>query len=178
LFRQRASGDDRLTDGARIETGDGLYLAFEAPETLYAYVLDEDAGGNFHVLFPVNGVLPLNPLGPSVRHRLPGSIGARFVNWQVTSPGGEERITVLAFRSRPAELEREIGEMSKAVEGGPIQYGVLREQTLAMLRGVSGFTTRQRPSARDNGRSSAMAPEALKRNDSWVWQIHLKNPPP
>jgi hypothetical protein len=100
------------------------------------------------------------------------------VNWQVTSPGGEERITVLAFRSRPAELEREIGEMSKAVEGGPIQYGVLREQTLAMLRGVSGFTTRQRPSARDNGRSSVMAPEALKRNDSWVWQIHLKNPPP
>jgi hypothetical protein len=179
LFRQRASGADRLMDGARIEPGDGLYLAFEAPETLYIYVLDEDAGGNFHLLFPVNGVLPPNPLGPSVRHRLPGSIGAGFVNWQVTSAEGEERITVLAFRSRPAELERQVGGLSQAVEGKPIHYGALGEQTLAMLRGISGFTTRQRLPARDrDALSRAMATEPLKRDDSWVWQIHLNNPPP
>ena len=176
LFRQGASGDDRLLDGGSIRAGDGLYLTFEAPETLYAYVMDEDANGNFYLLFPVTGVSPANPLRASVQHRLPGSIGSKLVNWQVTSAGGEERITVLAFRSPPTELERELVNFPTAVDGRPVRGNALGKPALDMLRGISGFSVEHDGTARGRDRVAKLSEPLKREGGAWVWQIHLKNP--
>ncbi|HEY6866725.1 MAG TPA: protein kinase, partial [Candidatus Eisenbacteria bacterium] len=167
-----------LASGDHITPGDGLFLEFRAGEPLDVYVLDEDATGSVFVLFPAPGLDMANPLSAGNAHRLPGMHDGRFVDWQVTSAGGDEAITVIAARRPLPALEREIASFPPARPGEPINYGQLDDRALGAPRGVGGLASPQSiASARRLTRLTPLLHQILSdpetKGGTWVWRIDL-----
>jgi len=92
--------------GERVGLGTEAYFEFRADRALWFYILNEDEAGNSYLLFPLRQGTLQNPLSRNTTYRLPGRVGAKDVNWQLDSPGGRERIIVVASPAEITELER------------------------------------------------------------------------
>ena len=178
IFRDTPGGAARLVSGDRVAPGDALYLALEAPERLWTYVLDEDARGALTVLFPAPGLDHSNPVAPG-RRRLPGTHAGESVDWQVTSAGGRETILVLASRHPLPDLEREIAAVPRPSAAAPVVYGRLSTGAPYRLRGITGLVPAREASGGAPRLSDVLrraASDPARAADLWTWQITLENP--
>lgn len=183
LFRRTGSRDRPLpSSGARVRPGDRLFLDLKAQEPMYTYVLNEDDAGAVYVLFPIPGVSPTNPLSPTVRYRLPGSMGDSLVYWTVTSVGGREGVVVIGSRTPLVELEEVVTRVPRAEAGRPLRFGRVDDSRLGSLRSIGGIV-KEGTVAADTRRRLEETVRALderrkERGDVWIWRANLKNPAP
>ncbi len=180
LRRLAAGGEEVVTAGCRVAPGDRLSISLEGSDSMYVYVLNEDRTGNVFVLFPIPGLLPKNPLSPSVKHHLPGAVGDSLVYWNVTSSGGRESIITVASREPLEQWEREIRRFPTASRGRPIAPNRVSPGTVRTLRGLGGISV-EPPERTTSHRSLAEAIRALeeksvKTGDIWIWTTELENP--
>ena len=95
LVRRTGTGSESLRDGARLRVGDRIDLTLTTNRPTWAYVFNEDAAGDFHVLFPLTGLELSNPLPANATVTLPGRQGARTLSWEVSDANGREEFLVL-----------------------------------------------------------------------------------
>lgn len=168
MFRAtEGKGGEPLADGARVKTGDRLYLEMESEEPVHAWVINEDLDGNVFVLFPIAGLDLGNPLPAGRLHRLPGRLNGTPQEWQVTSAGGRERFLVIAARGELPELERRFAGLNAAAHhDAPVGS-----------RGVGGL---EPAPAAGSGRLDGLLErlDLLRRRDGSVWlaRLELENP--
>lgn len=118
-----------------VRVGERLHLELSLDEAAYVYVLNEDANGDVHVLFPLDSLDANNPL-PSGDRRLPGTLRGRSFGWQVTSAGGEEHVMVLRSPEPIDELETTLALLPGASTEATVSLGSRVRQT---LRGMAGL---------------------------------------
>jgi len=181
LVRRAGDREERLGPGARVAPGDRLSLLIRNSDSMYVYVLNEDAAGEVNGLYPIPGLLPTNPLQGRMQHRLPGDLGREVVYWNVTSAEGKESIVAIGSR-RPLEaLESAIAEFPKATPGKPIRFGKVNPMALRNLRGLDSGSTLPPPEGEAKRRLdaavAALAETGRVTGDVWVWSIQLENPP-
>lgn len=129
-----------LTDGSIVALGDSISLTLRASRDLYVYVINEDDAGEIYLLFPSPEFSPTNPLPADQPHVLPGRRRNRDVYWQVTSPGGRERILLVAGPERLATLEAEAERLPRPAKDQPVRYAKLPPEALKQeLRGIGGW---------------------------------------
>ncbi len=173
LFRYGEPVSQRLHDDAQLALGDRLYLEIDASQSVYLYVLNEDALGNQFVLFPLDGLHLQNPLAGDAMHWIPGK-AARATSaetnlyWEVTSEGGSETVVVVAALEPVPRLERLLGEVQTAGSSGSAIPP-------AAFRGLKELTTGPVP---QRGRLAALTQELEREDDRGieVWRIQLDNP--
>ncbi|MBC6943231.1 MAG: DUF4384 domain-containing protein [Xanthomonadales bacterium] len=124
--------DRPLRDGERLQLGDRIDLKLVSDRPTWAWVLNEDEAGSFHLLFPLPGLPQSNPL-PTGALVLPGRQQGRALSWQVSSAAGrEEFVVVLADRPLPA-LEQRVASLAAArIE--PIERGVDRVASVPLAQ--------------------------------------------
>lgn len=181
LFRATPNGAERLVPGARISPGDGLFLEVRGSAPMHVYVLNEDTQGHMYVLFPVPAFDARNPLAADTRHRLPGTVGGRTTNWQVTSAGGRERVLVVASRRALTDLEGEIAGFPTPEVGAPVSYGEVSGPVAMRLRGMGGLVSGGPATGTTAGSGLGPVLDALQAaptsaRDPWMWMIELENP--
>lgn len=181
LMRRTGDREVSLVSGARVAPGDKLSLLIRNSDSMYVYVLNEDAAGEVNGLYPIPGLLPSNPLQGKMQHRLPGDLGAELVYWNVTSAEGKETIVAIGSRQPLAELESAIAEFPRATPGKPIRFGRVNPMALRNLRGMSAGSTLPPPAGEAKRRLdaavAALTETGRKTGDVWVWSIELENPP-
>jgi len=177
LVRTRGGAQETLSAGGRIAPGDGLSLSILGARPMYVYVLDADTRGHFYVLYPLPDVDVKNPLSSGAVHRLPGRVHGEVQDWKVTSPGGDEIITVIASEHELPQLEEEMEKFPSASFDQPVE---LPPQLLRTLRGIGAL---QPQVAGDAGTtalshvlSEGLPDSAMDRSRYWVHQILLRNP--
>ena len=181
MLRGVGSAAEPLADGARLTTGDHLFLEFESPDPTWVYVLDEDRTGETVVLFPVPGTDLANPLTGGVRHRLPGRVGERAFDWQVTSAGGHETFLIVASRRSLPSIEKRVAALEHAAPGHEVTYASLPTQALDDLRGVAGMAPAPEDASPSSGsrlRAMARRLASSPRRDVWTRLIEVANPGP
>lgn len=181
LFHGVGDAATPIGDGARLATGDHLYLEIQARDSINVYVLDEDRTGAVVVMFPVANVDLANPMAGGTRHRLPGRVGGRSFDWQVTSAGGRETFLIVASRRPLPVIERQVAALEHASPGHDVAYAALPAQALDDLRGVAGMAPApDEPPPGDGSRLQALAwrLERAPRHDVWVRLIQVANPGP
>ena len=175
--REPLHADDRLA------LGDSLALEIEASETIFVYVVDEDAEGRSYLLFPLRGFTPDNPLPPNDAHQLPGARGGRRFYWQVTTSGGRERLVILASRARLVGFEAEALALDRAREGREVSYPRIEDRSWESLHGLGGLV----PEGSSKGGSPrwsgldqlpALADGWQDADGVFARQIELENPAP
>lgn len=124
LVRRIGDGREVLRDGANLRLGDRLELVLASERPTWAYVLNEDAAGSLHVLFPLAGLRRANPL-PRGDGVLPGEQDGRALSWQVSSEGGREEFVVVLADAPLAGLEQRLAALDAAAIDAP-QRGVAR----------------------------------------------------
>jgi hypothetical protein len=182
LYRRGASGDQRLTPGARVSPGDRLYLTVRGSDTMYVYVVDEDETGKIYVLFPNPELSPANPLVPGREHRLPRTLRKVDLeaDWKISSAGGKETITAIATRTSIPEIEEALAKLPKAT-AGPVPYAEVDGSAFRSLRGIGSIATGPGPDGGARGVSEALKQAAGRdrsHDEPWIWQMELKNPKP
>jgi len=125
LVRRTDTGSEPLRDGARLQAGDRVDLVLSANRPTWVYVLNEDAAGDFHVLFPLAGLELTNPLSGGDDITLPGRVGARSLSWEVSGTGAREEFLVLLARAPLTALDRRLDTLP-AVDIGGAERGVAR----------------------------------------------------
>lgn len=180
LYRSVVSGSERLATGSRVRPGDRLFMRFEASQSVYVYVLNEDDLGEVFVLFPIRGVELRNPIQARVRHRLPGSRAGELLSWQVSSAGGEEHLLVIASLAPLEELEGLLRGIPSAAEDDTTYISV-PDPVIAAVRGIGGLIA-------DKNQETALASSSLfsqvqglvdgpeSSMGIWIRRIDLKNP--
>jgi hypothetical protein len=157
-----------------VEQGDHLFLKIEGSQPMHLDVINEDATGEAHVLFPLPDLDVQNPLAPRRPYRLPGGLKGAPSFWEVSSAGGEE--TILAVASiRPSEEVRQfIDGIPVAKVGEPSRPG---EKVALSLRGI-GVVTKDPPGTRTPLAAlfEDLNRRAAKDGTLWVWQLRLSNP--
>ena len=123
LLRRTDVGVASLTSGATLTQGDRLVLDLSSSRPAYAYVLNEDAGGDLHVLFPLRGLDLANPLPAKARVRLPGSNGGREFSWEIASSGQREEFLVVLASAPLAQIQRLVDSAALALD---VERGVGR----------------------------------------------------
>jgi len=122
-----------------IREGERLHLEWDLDAPSYVYVLNEDARGDVHVLFPLDVLDTTNPL-PAGEHRLPGTIGSRGFGWQVTRAGGEEHVLVLRSAEPLTELESTLARIPDASrDAATIAASEVGPRLRATLRSMAGL---------------------------------------
>jgi hypothetical protein len=132
VYRHRASGDERLADGARAATGDLLQLAYRAPTDAFGALLSIDGRGHVTVHWPEPGADGPARLSAKGEVRLPSAYELddapafeRFIF--VSSAAPFDMKTVLdaaeALAARPADararrlaLPANLNQLSLALE--------------------------------------------------------------
>lgn len=176
LYRESGGVRSVVNRGDQVLPGDQLSLDLEGASGRHVYVLNEDSDGAVHVLFPIPGVEPGNPLSRSPVLRLPGTLEGRAMNWQVTSPGGEDVLIVLAARKPLRALERDIASLPRAREGAAVVYGRASPEALASLRGIGGMVpaSETTPGTR---LSDVLGRAPIRDGSVWVWQTQMRSGP-
>jgi len=123
LQRRTDAGAAPLASGATLAQGDRLVLDLSSSRPLHVYVLNEDAGGDLHVLFPLRGLDLANPLTAGARVRLPGSKDGRELSWEITSSGQREEFLVVLASAPLAPIQRLVDSAALAVD---VERGVSR----------------------------------------------------
>ncbi len=183
LHRLVGAADQPVPTGASVAPGDRLSMNLTANERMYVYVLNTDSEGNTFVLFPLPGVGLSNPLEAHRIYRLPGNIGKRLVNWDVTSAGGRETIIALGSRVPLGSIDSLVAALPKAEEGRPAR---LEPGNLTVLRGIGGLSTitptpeqqAQRMVQQVQEMVQSLQARRAEHGDVWIWQTELENPPP
>lgn len=116
--------DASLRDGDALRVGDRLDLRLASDRPTWAYVLNEDEAGSFHLLFPLAGLARANPL-PSGDVVLPGEQDGRALSWQVSSEGGREEFVVVLADAPLPRFEQRIAAFAAATVDAP-ERGVAR----------------------------------------------------
>lgn len=180
LVRRVGVHEEPLEPGSRIAPDDDLSLIIRGTDSMYVYVLNEDAAGEVNGLYPIKGLVPANPMGAGVPHRLPGDLGDQVVYWNVTSSGGNESIVAIASRAPLQDLEDAMKGVPAARRGYPVQFAKLNPMALRDLRGIGGTKTLPPPvgeaKRRLDAAIQALKEEGEKTGDVWVWSIELRNP--
>jgi len=125
LVRRTDAGTEPLRDGARLGIGDRVDLMLSTNHAAWVYVLNEDARGDFHVLFPLAGLALSNPLSVGDAITLPGHQGTRSLSWEVSSAGGREEFLVLVSRAPLARLDQRLAPLP-AASIGEVERGLTR----------------------------------------------------
>ena len=143
-----------------------------------AYVLNEDAVGRRFRLFPLEGLALENPLRAKVQHRLPGSLrpetsdteddASRY--WEVSSEGGQETLMLIASTRPLDDLERQIEEISPAVETPEVEVDT--------FRGIGGLSPAPSERPRLSLEELRTELEESYGGEIQIWQIQLTNPSP
>ena len=149
FYAQRGAEAIRLQDGDSVTQGDLILLEASSPEPFYLYVFNQDDAGEMHVLFPVPGFEPANPLPAGATQRLPGRYRGESQLWQVTSDGaGGESLLLVAAREPLQAMETLLASIPPVVPGAPPTYPALSPQDRrAVLRGIGGTTSEPQPTA-------------------------------
>ncbi|HET9951811.1 MAG TPA: serine/threonine-protein kinase [Candidatus Eisenbacteria bacterium] len=180
LMRRVGENEEPLEPGARIAPHELLSLLVRGNDSMYVYVLDEDAAGEVNGLYPIRGLDPANPLRAHMRHRLPGDLGGEMIHWKVTSAGGKESIVAIGSRRPLENLETAMAEIPKATMGRPVKFGRLNPMALRDLRGIGEGSALPPPAGegkrRLNDALAGLREEGRKSGDVWVWSIDLENP--
>ncbi len=106
--RRGAAVDAALVDGSALVSGDRVLLEFRSSVPSYAYVLNEDASGALHVLFPLPGLAQHNPLPADTQLQLPGRDGVRDLSWELSGDSPREEFLVVVARAPLIKLERRL----------------------------------------------------------------------
>jgi len=114
FYRVDTSGRQPLHDGEAVALGEFLSLRFESDRPSYVYVFDADDAGHATVLFPLDGIVPVNPLTAAGPHELPGTLGRKALNWRIDSHATRENFVVVAATSPLPSLERAISDWQRA----------------------------------------------------------------
>ena len=138
LFRRSGAGIVAVNDGATLSQGDRLVLEIDSSRPLYAYVLNEDAGGALRVLFPLPGLALANPLPAQRRVRLPGSQNARELSWEISSDRQREEFLVVLAAQPIARLDRVTRDAAVPIDSNERGVGRVRAEPPAgiALRGT------------------------------------------
>jgi hypothetical protein len=174
LYRIGGAAEERLADGARVLTGDRLFLEIEGTRAMYVYIINSDQIGNKFVLFPLAGLDSKNPLPPRVLHRLPGPNAGTDNYWEVSSAGGQETFLVIASRKPLDDLERRLESVPRAGATEPIE---LNPVAIQGLRGIGGLAPE--PGGDEQLLSDVYASlnrGAAQRTNIRVWRTRLNNP--
>jgi hypothetical protein len=179
LYRVSSSiGNEPLSDGAVIRTGDQLSLTVEAGvDPVVCYVLDEDASGIDYVLFPLPGYRLRNPLAPGASHQLPDAGGSRGRTWAVDSENGREDVVVVTSVVPLPWLERMIRDIPRASgDAAAPETASLPAPSGLVTRGM-GRTAPPPPTGRlaavlDRLRSS----QEFQSGRAGLWRIRLESP--
>jgi hypothetical protein len=162
FFVRDASGERALRPGDAVDSQDRISLEITGTQDMHVYVLNEDAAGEFFVLFPVDGSLQ-NPLVAGAAHRLPSR--NRF--WEVSSAGGAETLLVLASCQPLADVEQVIRSMPQSRDPG-----LLAERGLGNLVEDEAMPGGLATLAQD------YAARAGKAKDLWVWEMQFRSEGP
>jgi len=141
LVRTTGGVETRLADGDAITVGETLALDLELAVSAHVYVMNEDATGAVYQLFPLPMGEPMNPLPAGKRIRLPGRVGGKDQDWQVTSPGVHERFYVLIAPEALTALHPASTRFSLAESGRPLDRSALYAAA-RVTRGVGGLNER------------------------------------
>ena len=122
-----------------VRVGERLHLDLTLDGPRWVYVLNEDARGDVHVLFPLSALDASNPLAAGAQ-RLPGSVDGRGFGWQVTTAGGEEHVLVLRADRPLDELENLLAMLPGASpeNAADMTFDVDR-RLQETLRGIAGL---------------------------------------
>lgn len=123
LLRRTDAGVEPLASGAALHGGDRLLLELESTRPTYAYVLNEDARGELHLLFPLRGLDRTNPLAAG-RVRLPGANNGRELSWEAGSDNQREEFLVVLANAPLAPLDRL--QDTNAISAIAVERGVRR----------------------------------------------------
>jgi hypothetical protein len=146
------------------------------------YVIDEDEHGAAYLLFPLPGLVPVNPLAAGQRHLLPGSKDGKAIDWQVSSAGGQEHLLLVASPGRLADFEAELAALPLAGANGESQYATLSERAKLTLRGIGGLQAQgpagaaTSPSQRLFDLAAALAAHSESVHGVWMRQVTFENP--
>jgi len=176
LVRIVPGGDETLPAGSRIRPGDNLAMTVKGTARMYLYVLNEDTNGEVYVLYPLQGLSPVNPLPPGAPFRLPGHRGDSTFSWHVTSSGGRESVIALASREPLRDLEREIAGLPRAELGRPVR---IQKDAVLRLRGIGGLAARPDSTPADTGAedlTTALVNSLRGSGQIWLWHTVLQNP--
>lgn len=135
ILRVEPAGDVALAPDATLRVGDRLRLAARSSLDAYLYVLNEDAGGNATVLFPLAGAPHTAQPGGSAL-LLPGGSADPTLAWVVTADSAREEFVVVAALSPVPELEREIAGWSRAGGENQRAVGGLVDATAPQVQGA------------------------------------------
>jgi serine/threonine protein kinase len=122
LARRGATGLETLRDGAVLHNGDRIDLHLRSEFPTWAYVLNEDAQGVLHVLFPLSGLDHRNPLPAHEAIVLPGAQNGRRLSWEVSASDGRDEFAVVLSRAPIDSLEQRL----RAIPEAAIQRGISR----------------------------------------------------
>ena len=117
LSRRADGGAQALRSGDRLRPGDRIDLTVSTTQPTWIYVLNEDARGDVHVLFPVAGLELANPIPAGRAITLPGRRGAQTLSWEVSGTGEREEFLVLLARTRLDRLDRRLDALPAATVG-------------------------------------------------------------
>lgn len=186
FYRRRGNDREPVVQGASVAPGDGLSLEFEATAPVHLYIVNEDESGEAHLLFPLPGFEPANPLQASHKYVLPGARGGAAFDWEVSSAGGRERLLVIASRERLTDLEADMLALPQAGSSAPIQSVELSSRAREKLRGIGELQKRPQDAATTSDPSQSRLSElaaklgagAESANGIWVRQLEFANPAP
>ncbi|HEY6572810.1 MAG TPA: protein kinase [Candidatus Eisenbacteria bacterium] len=182
LVRRVGDREEPIAAGAHVEPGDRLSMFIRGSDSMFVYILNEDAMGEVVGLYPIPGLVPTNPLEGHSRHRLPGDLGSEVFYWTVTSVGEREAIIAIGSRGPIVGLEEAIAQFPVATPGKPVIFKKVDPMALRSLRGIGGGSAMAPPEGEARRRLEAalegLQARAKEKGDVWVWTIELKNPAP
>jgi tRNA A-37 threonylcarbamoyl transferase component Bud32 len=135
LMRRTDRGNEVLRDGAKLHLGDRIDLKLATDRPTWVYVVNEDAAGEFHVLFPLAGLELANPIGTGSDITLPGAQAGRSLSWEVSGTGGGEEFVVLLARAPLARLERNLAALPVAAIERGVRHATANLPAAVQLRG-------------------------------------------
>lgn len=185
FYRRRGEARARVASGDPVTPGDGLTLELRSNIPVHVYVVNEDENGDTHLLFPLPGFEPANPLASGRTWVLPGTRDGTAFDWEVSSAGGRERLLVVASRERLTDLEADLLALPRAgSEAGP-EYAQLSPRAVQRLRGIGALRERPAAPARPEGAArgsqlddiAARLPAGVETAPGiWVQRVEFENP--
>jgi hypothetical protein len=194
LWLKTPAGPKLLADGDTVETGSSVYLEFQAEEEAHVYVINEDARGERHLLFPRPEGELQNPLRGGRLHRLPGPVEVRDPggalqygegSWTATSAGGKEWIFIRASLEPVEEIEGALAGERRKLAGSAASYLPLGEREMrGVLRGFGGLSVDHREKIAAQEAFLADFAAALREGEEgadreggvWLRKLTLNNP--
>lgn len=112
FLRVESTGNVDIAANSTLRVGERLRLRLRSSRDAWVYVLNEDAGGNATVLFPLAGEAP-NPQRGGSELTLPGGADSTLA-WEVTADSSREEFLIVAALAPQPELERELANWNHA----------------------------------------------------------------